>query len=185
MFKNKWLWIFIILALVVGATYINTEKVLLLSAVDATPLDGSTASRTYMASDRVAGYTIPLKDRCDIVDLYVYSTTAQAVTANDAVVLNIYGYGSGGPSMPVYDACTFTFGTAVSTGTGLYADTASGTDLHATTTGVTVTDSGNNRIVRLSFDTTGFEGLYVEPETFTGVTGCYVVVRQYGFKGFW
>ena len=173
----------IVLVLVTGATFINKEKVLTLSAVDATPLDGSTASRTYMASDRIAGYTIPLKDRCDAVDIYVYATTAQAVTADDLVILNIYGYGSGSPSMPVYDACTFTFGTAVSTGTGLYADTASGTALH--TLPVRVTDSGNNRIVKVTLDTTGFEGLYVEPQTFTGVTGCYVVVRQYGIKGLW
>ncbi len=181
--KLGYIGLVIVLTLVVGATFINKEKVLLLSAVDATPLDGSTASRTYMSSDRVAGYTIPLKDRCDAVDLYVYATSAQAVTADDLVVLNIYGYGSGGPTMPVYDACTFTFGTAVATGTGLYADTASGTPLH--TLPVIVTDSANNRIVKVTFDTTGFEGLYIEPETFTGVTACNVVIRQYGIKGLW
>lgn len=158
-------------------TAIMKDAVLTLSAVDATPLDGTTANRTWMPSDRVTAYSVRLDKRTDAVEVHVYSNGA--ATANDSALINIYAYGEDGPAMRVYDACTFTLGTAVAPGSGLYADTISGTDYHVTN--VTVADSGNNAIAKLQFDTIGYRNLYFEPETFTGITSAVVLVRQYGY----
>lgn len=165
-----------------AATVVLSAETKTLSAVDATPLDGTTSGQTYMSTDRVTnkdtGYVFLLDERTDAVEIMVYATNAQSVTDGDSVLLNIYTFSDNGPSLATYDACTFTFGTAVAPGSGLFADTAVGTDLHDKT--VEVTDSGSNRIVRVWFDNVG-RHLYIEPETFTGVTGCIVIVRRYGF----
>ena len=168
----------ILLSMLTGATYILKEDTLTLAAVDATPLDGSTADRTYLPADRDPNFLIPLSTRTDAVDLYVYSTSAQSGADGNSVILNIYGYGDAGPTVPIYVTTTFTLGTATSPGTGKYADTVSGTDVYTKTVGIA--DSGNNRLGIVTIETTGLSGLYVEPNTFTGVTGCVVVIRQYG-----
>lgn len=160
-----------------GRTLIERMETLTLSAVDGTPLDGSTASRTYLATDRLVIYSVPITEGADAVEIIAYSTVDD--TANDTAVINIYGYSVNGPALKIYDACTFTLGTAVAPDSGLYAGVASGTDLHTTTVGVA--DSVDNGITKLSFDTTGLKYLYFEPETFNNIGNFIIQVRQYGF----
>ena len=131
-----------------------------------------------MASDRVSTYSVHIDDRADWVEVHLYSTGSD--TADDTALINIYGYGKDGPAMRIYEATTFTLGTAVAPGTGLYADTISGTDLHTET--VEVSDSGNNTICKLKIDAAGLQWLYFEPETFTGITNVIIKIRSYGFK---
>ncbi|HEB29187.1 MAG TPA: hypothetical protein ENI05_15785 [Porticoccus sp.] len=160
-----------------GRTLIENLQTLTLSAVDATPLDGTSASRTFLASDRLDIYTIFLTEGADAVEVIGYSTGSD--TADDTALINIYGYSRTGPAFKILDATTFTLGTAVAPDSGLYAGVASGTDLHSTTVGTA--DSIDNGIVKVSFDTVGLKYLYFEPETFTGITNFIIQVRQYGF----
>lgn len=162
---------------VMGKTWIVEDQTLTLSAVDATILDGSTSLRTYMASDRVADYSVQIDERTDWVEVHLYSNIDD--TAGDSAKINIYGYGKDGPAMRIYEAVTFTLGTAVAPGAGLYADTISGTDKHTET--VEVADSGDNTVCRLKIDTAGLDKLYFEPETFTGISNVIIKVRSYGF----
>ncbi len=161
-----------------GETIILNVETLILAAVDATPLDGSTSARTYLSTDRLALYSATLTEKTDAVEIIAYSTGAD--TADDTALINIYGYSRNGPAVKIYDACTFTLGTATAPDSGLYAGIASGTDLHSTT--VNVSDSVDNGIVKITFDTVGLRYLYFEPETFTGITNFIVQVRSYGFK---
>jgi hypothetical protein len=161
-----------------GRTWIVEDQTLTITAVDGTILDGTTSGRTYMAADRVALYSVPIDDRTDWVEIHLYSTGSD--TADDTAKINIYGYGKNGPAMRIYEATTFTLGTAVSPGSGLYADTISGTDKHTET--VEVADSGDNTVCKLKIDTAGLRWLYFEPETFTGITNVIIKIRSYGFK---
>ncbi len=166
------------LILCTGSTWVNVDQTLTLAAVDATILDGTTSGRTYMASDRVSTYSFRIDERTDFVEVHFYSTGGD--TADDTALVNIYGYGSTGPAMRVYEATTVTLGTAVAPGTGLYADTISGTDKHNGT--ISVTDESANTVAKLKIPTIGLQWLYFEPETFTGITNLIVVVRSYGNK---
>jgi len=163
---------------VMGKTWIVEDQSLTLSAVDATILDGTTTNRTYMASDRVADYSVHIDDRTDWVEVHLYSTSSD--TAEDSAKINIYGYGKDGPAMRIYEAVTFTLGAAVAPDSGLYADTISGTDKHIEL--VEVADSADNTVAKLKIDTAGYEWLYFEPETFTGITNVIIQIRCYGFK---
>ncbi len=163
---------------VVGRTWIVENQTLTLSAVDSTLLDGTTDSNTYMASDRQTAYSVLIDRRTDWVEVHLYSTGSD--TAGDSAKVNIYGYGKDGPAMRIYEAVTFTLGTAVAPDSGLYADTISGTDKHTET--VEVSDSGDNTVCKLKIDTAGLQWLYFEPETFTGITNVIVVIRSYGFE---
>ena len=159
-------------------TWIVEDQTLMLSAVDATILDGTTSGQTYMAADRVSTYSVHIDDRTDWVEVHLYSTGSD--TAGDTAKINIYGYGKDGPAMRIYEAATFTLGTAVAPDSGLYADTISGTDKHTET--VEVADSGDNTVCKLKIDTAGLQWLYFEPETFTGITNAIIHVRCYGFQ---
>lgn len=161
-----------------AATWIVEDQTLTISAVDATILDGTTSNRTYMAGDRVSTYSVHIDPRTDWVEVHLYSTGGH--TADDTALINIYGYGKNGPAMRIYEAATFTLGTAVSPGPGLYADTISGTDKHTET--VEVADSADNTVCKLKIDTAGLQWLYFEPETFTGITNVIIKVRSYGFR---
>lgn len=161
-----------------GATEILEELVMQFDAVDATPLDGTTAGRTYMPTDRQSIYSLALDERCDAVEVTIYSNGS--ATSNDTALINIYGYGRNGPAVRIYDAVTCTLGTAVAPGSGLYADTILGTDKHITT--VIIGDTADNAVCRVMYDTTGLRFLYFEPQTFTGITNIIISVRQYGFK---
>lgn len=184
--RALWLLVFAVLVCVIlfqphevqSKTLIGDYKSLTLAAVDATPLDGTTSGRQFIAADRVTTYSLSIDDRTDIVEVIGYSTGSH--TANDTALINIYGYGKNGPALRVYDAATFTLGTAVEATPGLYADTISGTNYHPVT--VNIEDSGNNTIAKMYIDTTGLRWLYFEPETFTGITNFIIQVREYGFK---
>lgn len=162
----------------VGSTWIVSDDTLTLSAVDATPLDGTSANRTFMPTDRLSTYSVRIDERTDYVEVYFYSTGGD--TAGDTALINIYGYGKDGPAMRIYDAATVTLGTAVAPDSGLYADGIAGTDKHVTA--VSVKDESADTVAKMTIQTHGIQWLYFEPETFTGITSIIVKIRSYGVK---
>lgn len=161
-----------------ASTWIVSDDTLTISAIDGTILNGTSANRTYMATDRLSLYSVRVDERTDWVEVILYSTGSD--TAGDTALINIYGYGKNGPALRVFNAVTFTLGTAVAPNSGLYADTISGTDLHSEA--VEVSDSGDNTVCKLKIDTAGLQWLYFEPETFTGITSVIIKIRSYGFR---
>ncbi len=160
---------------------IITEKILLLDAVDATPLDGSTGGRTYLRADRAAGYSVGLDQMVDAVEIFADCAGSDGNTA----LFNLYGYPQPsdnskpeiGPALKIFDAVTLTLGTAVA-GTGrLFAEHFTGTDKHTKTIGLYDNALGGNSIAKMAFDTRGLRYLYFEPETFTTLTDIRFHVR--------
>lgn len=158
------------------------------AAVDATPLDGTTANRTYQPKDRLitaasgTGACVLLRQDTDAVII----TGSGTGSDGNIAVFHIYGYAmddletaaSGGPAERIYITVTGTLGTAVA-GTGqLYFDTFSGTDVHTSTIGIY--DSGNNAVCKITFDTQGIKYLYFEPITFTTLTAIKFYIREVG-----
>jgi len=156
------------------ATTIKKLRPLSFTAVDATPLNGTTSGRTYQPGDRLASACIPLEEDTDAVIITMSGTGSDG----NSCVFHIYGYGLNSPAEAIYNTVTATLGTGVA-GTGqLYVDTISGTDLHTSTIGVY--DSGNDRVCKLKFDTQGLRYLYFEPITFTTLTEVSFLVREVG-----
>ena len=87
--------------------------------------------------------------------LNCYGTIA---TANGTCEMALYGIADGGAPERIADI-VWTFGTAVRSAGVYWADTVTITnDWHVTT--LKATDSGNEFIAKLSFDTTGYRYLY-------------------------
>ena len=158
------------------ATLVKYEKALAFAAVDATPLDGTTATRTYQRGDRNTSQCLLLEEGTDAVIVYISGTGS----ANNTMVFNLYGYGLDGDAERIYIAATATLGSGVASATELYADTIVGTDLHTSTIGIY--DSGNNAICKFKLDTQGLNWLKFEPITFTTMTACTFHVREVGQK---
>ena len=164
------------------ATILRKVREIEFTAVDATPLNGTTAGRTYQPTDRLATACVPLDEETDAVIITMSGTGSDG----NSCVFHLYGYGldnlengiGGGPAEAIYNTVTATLGTGVA-GTGqLYVDTISGTDLHTSTIGVY--DSGNNRVCKMAFDCQGLKYLYFEPITFTTLTKVKFIIREVG-----
>ncbi len=161
------------------ATIIRPMRVLTLTAVDGTPLDGSTAGRTYKASDRLALYTVALDEETDAVTITMDGTGADGNSA----VFSIFGYGKNGSAERIYHTVTGTLGTAVAPGTGrLWAEVFSGTDVHTKTVGITDSLAAGNSMAKIAFDTTGLRFLYFEPKTFNTLSAIAFHIREWGSK---
>lgn len=110
------------------------------------------------------------------VELVCYATG----TANNTIEMEIYGIADGGAPERICDL-VWILGTARHTSTTvLWADTCTETaDTH--TTGITTTDSGNNIIAKLTFETTGYRYLYaIAYGTATGsATNITVLMRPF------
>ena len=160
------------------------EKTLTLTAVDATPLDGSTGGRTYLRADRIKGYTVILGQTVDAVEIFADCAGSDGNTA----LFNLYGYpfaGDPNPSFPelgpalkIYDAVTATLGTAVAGTSRLFVEHFIGTDKHTITVGVYDSALGGNSIAKLALDTRGLWALYFEPVTFTTLTDIRFHIRE-------
>lgn len=161
-----------------GATNIYEPRAITITAVDSTPLDGSTSGRTYQPKDRTAEYSYTLRSGCDGVIITAYGTGSE----NDTAVFNIWGYPLNGPAQLIYGSVTATLGSAVADSGKLYVDTFSGTDVHISPSGVTVADVGNNRVAKISFDTMGYQYLMFECTTFTSLTNITFVVQEVGYR---
>jgi hypothetical protein len=161
---------------------IRQEQILTLTAVDATPLDGSTASRTYLRADMVKAYAVRLDQETDAVEIIVDCAGSDGNTA----LFNIYGYGEPGnpstpeigPALKIFDAVTATLGTAVAGASRLFVEHFTGTDKHTKTVGLYDNALGGNSIAKMAFDTRGLRFLYFEPETFTTLTDIRFHIRE-------
>lgn len=161
-----------------------TEKILTLTAVDATPLDGSSADRTYLRADAVSTYLVGLGQTVDAVEIFVDCAGSDGNTA----LFNIYGYPFAGvipnpqtpelgPALKIFDNVTATLGTAVA-GTGrLFVEHFTGIDLHTKTIGLYDNALGGNSIAKIAFDTRALGALYFEPQTFTTLTDIKFHIR--------
>ena len=166
------------------ATILRKVRELDFTAVDATPLDGTTSGITYQPTDRLTTACVPLDEETDAVIITMSGTGSDG----NSCVFHLYGYGldnledglTGGPAEAIYNTVTATLGSAVAGTSQLYVDTISGTDLHTSTIGVY--DSGNDRVCKLKFDTQGLKYLYFEPITFTTLTAVKFIIREVGEK---
>lgn len=97
---------------------------------------------------------------------------------NDTVTMSLYGISDGGPPERI-GSLVWTFGTAIRSTGVRWADTCVATDTHGKTIGVS--DSANNRVVKVNFDITGYRYLYVIAHTTTtgAATGITVQMRPY------
>lgn len=158
------------------------EQLLALAAVDATPIDGSTANRTYQNAHKVSTYVVALNQDTDAVEITMDGTGSDGHTA----VFNILGYGkAGNASYPevgaaqrIFNAVTATLGTAVAATGRLWAEHFTGTDLHTKTIGLYDNALGGNGIAKICFDTRGLSHLYLEPITFTSLTAITFHIRE-------
>lgn len=158
------------------------ERLLKLTAVDATPLDGSTGGRTYKNADKLKTYFFGLQQGVDAVEITVDGTGSDGNTG----VFNMYGYGVAGnrlaPEMGaaqrIFLAVTLTLGTAVAAANRLWAEHFEGTDLHTKTVGLYDNALAGNGIAKIALDTRGLTGLYIEPITFTTLTALCFHIRE-------
>lgn len=158
------------------ATIIRDELTITLTAVDATPLDGSTAGRTYQASDRTKGTYLVLSQEADAVVITMDGTGSDGNSA----VFTIWGYNANGAAERIYHTVTGTLGTAIAATGRTFVEQFSGTDTHITTIGVKDSAGAGNSIAKLAFDTVGYKFLMFEAITFTGLTAVTFHVREYG-----
>lgn len=160
------------------ATIIRDEKTLILTAVDANPLDGTNTGRTFQAADRPKIYTVVLNEEVDAVTIKMDGTGADSDTA----VFNIFGYSRDGPRERIYHTVTATLGTAVAGAGKCYAEKFAGTSTHVKTVGVMDSVDGGNSVAKIVFDTTGLKYLVFEPITFNTLTAITFHIREWGNK---
>lgn len=144
---------------------------------DATPLDGTTAGREYTFADRVVAQCVELQPETDGVVI-----TAHGAGTSGSAVFNIWGYGKDGAAEMIYASVTGTAGTADYSTTGHFIGTYTGTDVHCAAGGVTISDSGNNRVAKISFGTMGYRFLMFEVTTLATLTDITFEVRRIGYK---
>ena len=158
------------------------ERLLKLTAVDATPLDGSTALRTYQNAHKVKAYFVGLQQGVDAVEITVDGTGSDG----DTGVFNMYGYGIPGDRLNpeigaaqrIFLTVTLTLGTAVAAANRLWAEHFTGTDLHTKTIGLYDNALAGNGIAKIALDTRGMTGLYIEPITFSTLTALCFHIRE-------
>lgn len=149
-----------------------------MTAVDSTPLDGSTSGLTYQAADRTVAYCVTLNEEIDNVII----TADGAGSDGNSAVFNLYGYGLDGGAERIYHTVTATLGTAVA-GTGrLYVEQFSGTDTHCTSVTIKDSGAGGNTMAKIYLNTHGLRYLMFEPTTFTTLTSITFHVRGIGSK---
>ena len=157
-------------------TVIRKQRQITFSAVDATPLDGSTASRTYKFSDMTTGATVVLSEATDAVSI----TMSGKGSDGNSAVFTLWGYPDEGPAERIYHTVTAVLGAGVA-GTGeLFVDQISGTDTHYTTIAIKDNAANSDTIAKIALDTVGYRHLMFEPTTFTTLTEITFYVREYG-----
>jgi len=126
-----------------------------------TQLDGATAGYTYHWSDRPA-----LKEVYRLGEeangAVIIATSPVESTADALGCFKLYGYPEGGPAEFMCDiSCAAGTARINDDAEALYVDTMNiGSQGHIKN--LSVDDSGNNRVAKLSFDTTGLRYLYME-----------------------
>ena len=161
------------------ATIIRPERTITLTAVDATPLDGSTANRTYKPADRTAANSIRFGEEVDSVIITMDGTGADGNSA----VFSLWGYHEeNGFAHRIYHTATATLGTAVHSTGRVWAEIFAGTDTHVKTVGLTDSGAAGNSIAKLLIDKMDYRFLMFEPTTFTTLTAITFHVREIGTK---
>lgn len=108
------------------------------------------------------------------LELICYATSSD----NDTAEMSLYGISDGGPPVRMA-SLIYIFGTAIRNTGVRWADTCSVTDVHSKS--IAASDSGNNRVVKVNFDATGYRYLYmIVHGTATGsATAITVQMRPY------
>lgn len=127
-------------------------------SVDDTALDGETAGYTYHEHDRPSG-AFELGEDCNAAEIVFAGSDAS--DGND-FNCKLYGYARSGPAEFLGDiSCTIGTARINDVTTALYIDTITVAEQGHIKT-LSVSDSGNNRVAKLAFDTIGHKYLYVE-----------------------
>jgi hypothetical protein len=179
--KGKWflLSLFIVsLIFLVSATVQRLEQTVNMTAVDSSPLTGTTTARTYQAADRTAAYCVTLDEEIDKVVITADGTGSDGNSA----VFNLYGYGLDGGAERIYHTVTAILGTAVAGTDRLYVEQFSGTDTHCTSITILDSGAGGNTRAKIYLETHGLRYLMFEPTTFTSLTSITFHVRGIGSK---
>lgn len=88
------------------------------------------------------------------IELLCYATASD----NNTAEMSLYGIAGGGPPEKIAEL-VYIFGTAIRSSGVRWADTCTVTDVHGKT--VAASDSGNDRVVKVFFDLTGYRYLYM------------------------
>lgn len=88
------------------------------------------------------------------LELICYATASE----NNTAEMSLYGISGNGPLEKMAEL-VYIFGTAIRSSGVRWADTCTVTDVHGKT--IAASDSGNDRVVKVFFDTTGYRYLYV------------------------
>ncbi len=159
-----------------GATVVSSIQSLIFPAVDATPLDGATAGRTFQATDRNNDQCITLTGNTDAINVIAWAEGADG----DSAIFNVYLYGPTGAAQRVFHTVTATLGTATQSLSAKYVESFVGTDTHAP--GVGISDSGTNTVCSFRLDVEGAQWVKFEPVTFTALTRITFEVRSFGYE---
>lgn len=106
------------------------------------------------------------------VEIITYATGNAAATYTVA----LYGISVGGPP-ELIGSFAYTLGDAVVSSGVKWADTCVVTDTHSTV--IVVADSGNDRVVKVTFDVIGYRFLYPIVHTASGATNINVLYRPW------
>lgn len=108
------------------------------------------------------------------IELTCFATASD----NNTAEMTLYGISDGGAPEQIA-GLVYIFGTAIRSTGVIWADTCTVTDTHGKT--VAASDSGNDRIVKVNFDATGYRHLYmIIHGTATGAaTAITVQMRPY------
>lgn len=88
------------------------------------------------------------------IELICYATASD----NNTAEMSLYGISGSGPPEKIA-GLVYIFGTAIRSSGVRWADTCTVTDIHGET--VAASDSGNDRVVKVFFDLTGYRYLYM------------------------
>lgn len=157
-------------------TNLGEEIIVSLSAVDATPLDGSSANRTYSPADKTQANIVPLSTDSDGVVITMEGTGANG----DSAVFNLWAYTKNGYAHRAYHTVTATLGTAVGAAGRTWAEVFVGTDTHIKTIGINDSLAAGNSIAKIEFDRGPYEFLMFEPITFNTLTAIHFHLVEYG-----
>lgn len=137
--------------LVVSAAGAETNLVAATGFNVGVPSPGTTALKP---KDLVVIFGKNKETFANALELICYATASE----NNTAEMSLYGISGNGPPEKIAEL-VYIFGTAIRSSGVRWADTCTVTDVHGKT--VAASDSGNDRVVKVFFDVTGYRHLYM------------------------
>ncbi len=157
--------------LVVSAAGAETDLVAASGYNVGVPAPGTTALEP---KDLLKKFGAGKDSYANAIELICYATASD----NNTTEMSLYGISDGGPPLRMA-GLVYIFGTAIRSSGVRWADTCTVTDVHGKT--IAASDSGNDRVVKVNFDVSGYRYLYmIVHGTATGAaTAITVQMRPY------